>query len=77
MFETLVIFGGGFLLAIIFSYFRRFKKKHERIIDWKIENDENLSNEGSAKYIRLALLDNDKANTETQVITNFRRRGKV
>ena len=76
MFETLVIFGGGFLLAIIFSYFRRLKKKHERIIDWKIENDENLSNEGSAKYIRLALLDNDKANTETQVITT-RRRGKV
>lgn len=72
-----MIFGGGFLLAIIFSYFRRFNKKHEKIIDWKIEDDKNLYNEGAAKYIRLALLDNDKANTETKIITNFRRGDKV
>ena len=77
MFKALLFFGGGFFLALIFYHLRRFNKKHERIIDWDIKNDKNLHNEGSAKYIRLALLDNDKANTETQVITNFRRRGKV
>ena len=76
MFKALLFFGGGFFLALIFYHLRRFNKNHERIIDWDIKNDKNLHNEGSAKYIRLALLDNDKANTETQVITT-RRRGKV
>jgi len=77
MFKTLIIFGGGFLVALIFSYLRKLQKKHERIINWKIENDKNLYNEGAAKYIRLALLDDDKANTETEIITSFRPRGKV
>ena len=77
MFKTLIIFGGGFLVALIFSYLRKLQKKHERIINWKIEDDKNLYNEGSAKYIRLALLDNDKANTETEIITSFRRGNKV
>jgi len=77
MFKALLFFGGGFFLALIFYHLRRYLKKHERIIDWDIKNDKNLHNEGSAKYIRLALLDTDKANTETQVITAFRRRGKV
>ena len=76
MFKALLFFGGGFFVVLIFYHLRRFNKKHERIIDWDIKNDKNLHNEGSAKYIRLALLDNDKANTETQVITP-RRRGKV
>ena len=77
MFKALLFFGGGFFLALIFYHLRRFNKKHERIIDWDIKNDKNLSNEGPAKYIRLALLDNDKANKETKIITSFRPRGKI
>ena len=77
MFKALLFFGGGFFLALIFYHLRRYLKKHERIIDWDIKNDKNLHNEGSAKYIRLALLDTDKANKETKIITNFRRGNKV
>ena len=77
MFKALLFFGGGFLLAIIFYHLRRYLKKHEKIIDWDIQNDKNLHNQGSAKYIRLALLDNDKANPETKIITTFRRGNKV
>ena len=77
MFKTLLFFGGGFFLALIFNHLRRYFKKNEKIIDWDIQNDQNLFNEGSAKFIRLALLDNDKANTETKIITNFRRGDKV
>ena len=76
MFKALLFFGGGFFLALIFYHLRRYLKKHERIIDWDIKNDKNLHNEGSAKYIRLALLDTDKANKETKIITNFRRGNK-
>ena len=75
MFEALLILGGGFFIFLVFSHLRRYFKKHERIIDWKIEDDKNLSNEGSAKYIRLALLNNDKANPETK-IRNFNPRAK-
>ena len=77
MFKALLFFGGGFFLALIFYHLRRYLKKHERIIDWDIKNDKNLHNEGSAKYIRLALLDTDKANKETKIITSFRRGNKV